>query len=279
MVAPAPKSHLNAMLTSRRCKPIERPEELALLHRAQDGDRRAMDRLVEANMKFVAAVARNYQNQGLSVEDLVQEGAVGLQRAIEKFNTASPNRLISYAVWWIRQRMLVALSEQSRSFKLPPRFGDLAMGIERARRRLEQKLNRTPTLDEIANEMEKPLDALGDAIVALTPVDSLDYMITEESALIDVVPGPEDSGEAYELDQQARNLRALLKHLDPVDQEILLRHYGILTGENETLADISERFDISRERVRQRAEKALEKLRPKAKKMNLFTPSSRKATP
>lgn len=279
MIAGQPKSHLHALLASRHCTPITRAAESVFLHRAQAGDRRAVDRLVLANMKFVAAVARNYQNQGLTMEDLIQEGAIGLQRAILKFNISTDNRLISYAVWWIRQAILMSLADQSRFQKIPQRYTETAGKMERVRRSLEQKLGRPPALDEIAEVMGVPVESLEVAIAVLTPTESLDVTVGDETLRIDLMPGPADTGAAFEETETQRNIRTLLKRLDPVDQEILMRHYGLKTGETETMAEIAEPLGLSRERIRQRQDKALERLRRPAEKMNLFTPSTRKVTP
>src|SRR4051812_27344030 len=140
MIAGQPKSHLPTLLASPRCKTIDEGSEQKFLDRVRTGDRRALDRLVEANMKFVTSVARNYQNQGLPLEDLVQEGAMGLQKAIRRFDSTEKCRLISYAVWWIRQAILMSLAEQSRFQKIPQRYTETAGRMERARRKLEQTL-------------------------------------------------------------------------------------------------------------------------------------------
>jgi RNA polymerase primary sigma factor len=244
-------------------------EESELAVRIRDGDQSALDRLVRCNLRFVVSVSRNYQNQGLPLSDLINEGNLGLIRAAKRFDERKNFRFISYAVWWIRQAILQALAEQSRIVKLPLNRVGTIHKIGKTQSRLEQRLNRLPYADEIAEELAINSREVRDAIRIGTSHLSLDAPVhsSKDSHLMDTIEDhkterPDDAMKGGAL---TREVDQILSELNEREREVVKLYYGIDTEIPHTLEEIGIRLDLTRERVRQLKEKALRRLKLSAK--------------
>jgi len=249
----------------KKAKTLTLKEEGELAIRIQQGDKRAINTLVEANLKFVVAVCRNYQYQGLSMGDLINEGNLGLLRAAKRFDGSMQFKFISYAVWWIRQGILTALAEQSRIMKISAGKVGVIHKIGKASQRLEQRLGRPPRLDEVADEMKlTEMEVTESLQLASTPL-SINKPVPGEAdgILEDFLEDTESPG----ADKDAMhsllkgNLNELLGTLDEREEQVLRLYYGIGRESSDTLEEIAQRFGLTRERVRQIKAKALERLR------------------
>jgi RNA polymerase primary sigma factor len=243
-------------------------EEVELAQRIRKGDRKALERLTKANLRFVVSVAKQYQNQGLSLSDLINEGNVGLIKAAEKFDETRGFKFISYAVWWIRQSILQAIAEQSRIVRLPLNQVGSVNKINRMLNKFEQENERRPSVGEIAEQTDLPEEKVGEAMLATTRHVSVDapFVDGEENSLLDVLVN-ENSPMA---DRQlvAESLHAeianALKMLHERERNIITAFYGI--GQPEmTLEEIGNKYGLTRERVRQIKEKAIRRLRNNTK--------------
>lgn len=239
-------------------------EEAELAQRIRKGDRRALERLTKANLRFVVSVAKQYQNQGLSLPDLINEGNVGLIKAAEKFDETRGFKFVSYAVWWIRQSILQALAEQSRIVRLPlNQVGNLNR-INRAFSKFEQMNERGPSTDELAGLLEMEAEQVDELLKVSGRHMSLEapFHEGEENSMLDVLPDegkPIDDG-AFEKESLRTEVYRTLARLSERERTILCMFYGI--GESEkTLEEIGLKLNLSRERVRQIKEKTLKKLR------------------
>lgn len=248
-------------------------DEVLLAQQIRKGDRRALDKLVRANLRFVVSVAKQYQNQGLSLPDLINEGNLGLIKAAEKFDETRGFKFISYAVWWIRQAILQALAEQSRIVRLPLNQVGSLNKINKALSKFEQENERKPSPTELAEQLNMPLDKVADTIKISGRHVSLDapFVEGEDNSLLDILVNDDSPTADNTLikDSLASEVkRALDTLLSERERDILRMYYGI--GSNEmTLEEIGERFGLTRERVRQIKEKALRKLRNSPKNKNL----------
>ncbi len=240
-------------------------EEVRLAIRIHKGDRQALDRLVRANLRFVVSVARNYQNQGLPLSDLINEGNLGLIRAARRFDETKNFKFISYAVWWIRQSILQALAEQSRIIKLPLNRVGTIHKIGKTQSRLEQKFHRLPYSSEIAEELSitelevQETMQIGNSHISLdSPVHA-----GEDSRLIDTLPDDErerpDNG-YMEISLQEEVNKAL-DSLDEREKEVVRLYFGIGEDMSHTLEEIGQKYNLTRERARQIKEKALRRLK------------------
>jgi RNA polymerase primary sigma factor len=243
-------------------------EEVQLARRIKKGDREALHELVQANLRFVVSVARQYVGRGLSLADLINEGNVGLIKAAERFDEKRGFRFISYAIWWIRQAILQALSEQTRVVRIPVNRAGKACRIDRAAQGLQQELGRNPTSEEIAEAMDTSVeDILEHQSYGLRAV-SLDAPASEDtetplgSLLTDEDACPPDQ-RVVDLDM-ARDVRRALGSLDRREQKILRDYFGIETGEGTTLEAIGKELGLTRERVRQLKERAIRKIRQRS---------------
>jgi len=244
---------------------LTREQEVALAKRVQAGDPNALDHLVRANLRFVVSVAKQYANQGLSLEDLINEGNLGLIRAAGRFDHGRGFKFISYAVWWVRQAMLQALAEQSRIVRLPLNRASALYRIGRAVRVLTQELGRQPTLDEIAKRVALPREEVRDTIGISNTYLSLDdpFEEDEDNSLMDCLPDdrsqqPDAVTFGHTLQE---DLRRALTVLEPREERILRLYFGIDCTEPLTLEEIGAQMGLTRERIRQIKEKALGKLR------------------
>ena len=239
--------------------------EVELAQRIRKGDKRALERLTKANLRFVVSVAKQYQNQGLSLPDLINEGNVGLIKAAEKFDETRGFKFISYAVWWIRQSILQAIAEQSRLVRLPLNQVGSVNKIARELNRFEQEHERKPSVDEIAERGDLPEDKIADAMKANSRHVSMDAPIAdgEDSSMIDFLAGGDSSNTDRELaiESLKAEVSRILKLLSDKEQKVVRAFFGIDGSPEMTLDEIGEKYNLTRERVRQIKEKALRRLR------------------
>jgi RNA polymerase primary sigma factor len=240
-------------------------QEIELGHRARAGDEDAVQQLVRANLRFVISVAKKYQNRGVSLIDLIQEGNVGLVTAARKFDPDQGVKFISYAVWWIRQAILAALANQGRAVRVPlNRASDLAR-IFRERERLKQELRRDPTLEEVAAaaaltpEVVQSLSTLNAAEIRLdAPIGDSDDSQLVERFMSDEAHEPEEAVEERLL---AEHIERALDTLTPRDARVVRLYFGLDGGREHTLEEIGNMLGVTRERVRQLRDRALKRLR------------------
>ncbi len=244
---------------------IDRNEEVRLAVEIRKGDEEALDKLVRSNLRFVVSVAKKYQNQGVPLSDLINEGNLGLIRAAHKFDETKGIKFISYAVWWIRQAILQALAEQSRIVRVPLNRAGALHRIGRRSSTLLQELGREPTVEEIADELEISREEVERTLAISQSHLSLDAPVTpgEDNRLLDYLPdqyspGPED--EAYERALK-ETVEEALSTLKEREAKILRLYFGLDDQEPMTLEEIGSLMGITRERVRQIKEKALLRLR------------------
>jgi RNA polymerase primary sigma factor len=254
---------------------IDRDEEARLARRIRESDTEALETLVRSNLRFVVAVAKKYQNQGVSLADLINEGNIGLIRAARKFDETKGIKFISYAVWWIRQAILQALAEQSRIVRVPLSRAGAVHRIGRRSSAMTQELGREPTLQEIAVELEVPEDEISHALAMSQVYLSLDAPLVpgEDGQLLDYLsdqfsPGPDD--DVYE-GALKRTIEEALSTLTEREAKVLRLYFGLGDTEPLTLEQIGESFGITRERVRQIKEKALLRLRHQSRARFLET--------
>ena len=239
-------------------------EEVELAQRIKKGDQEALEKLTKANLRFVVSVAKQYQNQGLSLPDLINEGNLGLIKAAEKFDETRGFKFISYAVWWIRQSILQALAEQSRIVRLPLNQVGSLNKINKAFARFEQEHERTPSAEELANELELPKEKVTDTLRVAGRHISVDapFADGEDNSLLDVLVNTDSPNADRGLinESLATEVERALEILTEREGDIIRYFFGIGCSEM-TLEEIGEKFDLTRERVRQIKEKAIRKLR------------------
>lgn len=243
-------------------------QEVELAQRIRKGDKRALERLTKANLRFVVSVAKQYQNQGLSLPDLINEGNVGLIKAAEKFDETRGFKFISYAVWWIRQSILQAIAEQSRLVRLPLNQMGSVNKITRELNKFEQEHERKPSVDEIAERVDLPEDKIADAMKANSRHVSMDAPIAdgEDSSLIDFLSGDSSNTDReLAIESLKAEVSRILKLLTDKEQKVLRAFFGIDGSPEMTLDEIGEKYNLTRERVRQIKEKALRRLRHNTK--------------
>lgn len=243
-------------------------QEVELAQRIRKGDKRALERLTKANLRFVVSVAKQYQNQGLSLPDLINEGNVGLIKAAEKFDETRGFKFISYAVWWIRQSILQAIAEQSRLVRLPLNQVGSVNKITRELNKFEQEHERKPSVDEIAERVDLPEDKIADAMKANSRHVSMDAPIAdgEDSSMIDFLAGDSsNTDKELAIESLKAEVSRILKLLTDKEQKVLRAFFGIDGSPEMTLDEIGEKYNLTRERVRQIKEKALRRLRHNTK--------------
>ena len=243
-------------------------QEVELAQRIRKGDKRALERLTKANLRFVVSVAKQYQNQGLSLPDLINEGNVGLIKAAEKFDETRGFKFISYAVWWIRQSILQAIAEQSRLVRLPLNQVGSVNKITRELNKFEQEHERKPSVDEIAERVDLPEDKIADAMKANSRHVSMDAPIAdgEDSSMIDFLSGDSSNTDReLAIESLKAEVSRILKLLTDKEQKVLRAFFGIDGPPEMTLDEIGEKYNLTRERVRQIKEKALRRLRHNTK--------------
>ena len=240
-------------------------EEVELAGRIRNGDMAARERLVNANLRFVVSVAKQYQNQGLSLPDLINEGNVGLIKAAEKFDETRGFKFISYAVWWIRQSILQALAEQARIVRLPLNQVGSLNKIQKAYSRFEQEFERRPSAEELAEELDMPIDKIAEVLRMQGRHVSMDapFVDGEDNSLIDVMENQDSPRADRGLINESltQEIDRALATLSEREQRIIRKFFGVGSGVQEkTLEEIGEEEGLTRERVRQIKEKALHNL-------------------
>jgi RNA polymerase primary sigma factor len=235
-----------------------------LAQRIKKGDQAALEKLTRANLRFVVSVAKQYQNQGLSLPDLINEGNLGLIKAAEKFDETRGFKFISYAVWWIRQSILQALAEQSRIVRLPLNQVGSLNKINKAFSKFEQENERKPSPEELADALELPADKVADTLRVSGRHISVDapFVEGEDNSLLDVLINNDspNADKALMMESLAREIERALATLTERESDIIRMFFGIGCQEM-TLEEIGERFGLTRERVRQIKEKAIRRLR------------------
>ena len=254
---------------------ITSEEEVILAQKIRDGDQAALERLTTANLRFVVSVAKQYQNNGLSLGDLINEGNLGLIKAAMRFDETRGFKFISYAVWWIRQSIMQAVAEQSRVIRLPLNKIGLLNKIKKARVILDQRLEREATIEEIAFEIEASEDEVKIALSTSNRTVSTDapFSSTEDMSLMDVIYNPDNPQPDKELMSSSLSIeiKRALSTLTDREKEVVTLFYGIGLNHGLTLEEIGEKYDLTRERVRQIKEKAIRRLRHASKSKILRT--------
>ncbi len=268
---------INPSITTRDSKALDRylqeigredlisvQDEVDLARRIREGDQKALDKLVRANLRFVVSVAKQYQNQGLSLPDLINEGNLGLIRAAQRFDETRGFKFISYAVWWVRQSILQALAEQSRIVRLPlNRVGSLNK-INKERSKFEQEFERIPSAEELAERLDIPADQVADTMKVSGRHISVDapFADGDENSLLDVLINDDTPTPDRVLNQESlsKEVDRALQQLDERERNIVKMFFGI-GGQEMTLEEIGAKYDLTRERVRQIKEKAIRRLK------------------
>ncbi len=244
---------------------ITADEEVELAKRIKQGDQTALEKLTRANLRFVVSVAKQYQNQGLSLPDLINEGNLGLIKAAKRFDETRGFKFISYAVWWIRQSILQALAEQSRLVRLPLNQVGSLNKIKKATSKLEQEYERKPSVDEIAELMEMPEYKIDKAMKITTKYISMDAPINPEddTKFLDVFVNDDGPSTDSTLMRESLNkeIQRSLATLTDKERDVINLYYGIGMNHGLTLEEIGAKFDLTRERVRQIKEKAIRRLK------------------
>lgn len=243
-------------------------EEVELAQRIRKGDRKALEKLTKANLRFVVSVAKQYQNQGLSLPDLINEGNVGLIKAAEKFDETRGFKFISYAVWWIRQSILQAIAEQSRIVRLPLNQVGSVNKINKALNKFEQENERRPSLEEISETVDMPQEKVDDAMKVSSRHVSVDapFSDNEDNSLLDVLVNSDSpmADNSLVLESLRAEINTALQVLNERERNIIEAFFGINQPEM-TLDEIGSKYGLTRERVRQIKEKALRRLRSSTK--------------
>ena len=239
-------------------------EEVELAQKIRKGDSQALDRLTRANLRFVVSVAKQYQNQGLSLPDLINEGNLGLIKAAQKFDETRGFKFISYAVWWIRQSILQALAEQARIVRLPLNQVGSLNRINKALSRFEQENERRPSAEELSKELDIPMEKISDTLKVSARHVSVDAPLSddEEGSLLDVRPNNDAPEADSSLNKESliQEINRALSRLSDRECDVVKRFFGIDCNEM-SLDEISEALSLSRERVRQIKEKAIRQLK------------------
>ncbi|MFC5283357.1 sigma-70 family RNA polymerase sigma factor [Pedobacter alpinus] len=243
---------------------ITAEEEVILAQKIREGDQAALERLTKTNLRFVVSVAKQYQNQGLTLGDLINEGNLGLIKAAKRFDETKGFKFISYAVWWIRQSILQAIAEQSRIVRLPlNQVGSLSK-ISKAFSRLEQEFEREPSPEELADTLETTVEKISDTLSNSGRHVSMDapFVQGEENTLLDVLENDNPDTDSNLIDESlSEEIKRSLSTLTEREREIIVLFFGLSTNHPLSLEEIGEKFNLTRERVRQIKDKALQRLR------------------
>lgn len=249
-------------------------EEVELAQQIKKGDRKALERLTKANLRFVVSVAKQYQNKGLSLPDLINEGNLGLIKAAEKYDETRGFKFISYAVWWIRQSILQAIAEQSRIVRLPLNQVGSVNRIARELNKFEQENERKPSVEEMADRIDLPEEKIAEAMKINTHHVSMDapFADGEDNSLLDFLPNTDSPSTDNVLNQESlrTEIGRVLDVLNDREQKVIKAFFGIGMQEM-TLEEIGDKYNLTRERVRQIKEKAIRRLRYNTKSKTLKT--------
>jgi len=249
-------------------------EEIALAKKVRGGDESALDKMTRANLRFVVSIAKRYQNQGLSLGDLINEGNIGLIKAAKRFDETRGFKFISYAVWWIRQSILQALAEQSRVVRLPLNRVGVMNRVNKTLSELEQKYEREPTAEEVADVLEMTSGDVSETIQMSSRHLSVDapFSGNDENSLLDVLreTGPYTEPDSPLIQESLKiEVSRVLHSLTERESEVIKLYFGLINERSMTLEEIGERFKLTRERVRQIKEKSIRKLRHASRSKNL----------
>jgi RNA polymerase primary sigma factor len=249
-------------------------EEVKLAKRIKQGDQSALDKLTKANLRFVVSVSKQYQNQGLSLPDLINEGNLGLIKAAQRFDETRGFKFISYAVWWIRQSILQALAEQSRIVRLPLNKVGLTNKIQKAFSQLEQEFEREPSAEELAELLDLEIDEVNATLGTSARHVSVDTPLSEgeDNTLIDVMENKNADRAETNIEHNeslTQEIERSMKSLTERQKEVICYFFGIGIDHPMTLEDIGEKFNLTRERVRQIKDKAITKMRTNSRSREL----------
>jgi RNA polymerase primary sigma factor len=255
---------------------ISPEEEVKLAVRIKQGDQKALEKLTKANLRFVVSVAKQYQNQGLTLPDLINEGNLGLIKAAQRFDETRGFKFISYAVWWIRQSILQALAEQSRIVRLPLNKVGLTNRIQKAYSQLEQEFEREPSAEELAEMLELDIEEVSSTLGIAARHVSVDTPLTEgeESTLLDILENHNAERAETNIEYKEslkQEIDRSMQSLTERQKEVICFFFGIGVDHPMSLEDIGQRFHLTRERVRQIKDKAITKLRTNQRSNSLRT--------
>ena len=244
---------------------INAAQEVALARQIKQGDKTALDKLVKANLRFVVSVARQYQNYGLPLLDMINEGNMGLMRAAKKFDETRGYKFISYAVWWIRQAIIQAIADQSRTVRVPVNRSEELRRIKQTSKYLQHELGRKPEIDEIAEEMDTTVAEINEALSSFSHCISLDVPFNhdDDRSLLDLLPDEMQTApdESAMLQFLKSDVGQVLGTLPVREAEVIRLYFGVGSDRSHTLEEIGVRFGLTRERIRQIKERALQRLR------------------
>lgn len=250
-------------------------EEVQLARRIQRGDEAAREHMIKANLRLVVKIARDYENYGLPLLDLINEGNIGLMRAVEKFDPRKGAKLSTYAAWWIKQSIRRALSDQGKTIRIPVHATDKLLHIRKAATRLEEELGREPTAEEIGEELDIPAKQVRQLQTAAIRPASLDAPLgdDESNRIADVIADERATSPYQDLEDKTNvdMVREVIGILDPREMTILRYRFGLDGGGEKTLEEVGEKFGVTRERIRQIQNVALRKLRKKIEKLDTVT--------
>ncbi len=254
---------------------ITADEEVELAQRIKAGDQIALEKLIKSNLRFVISVAKQYQNQGLTLPDLINEGNLGLIKAAQRFDETRGFKFISYAVWWIRQSILQALAEQSRIVRLPLNQVGSLNKLNKTFSKLEQQYERAPSSEELAEELDITEDKVNDTLKVGGRHVSMDapFQEGEDNSLLDVLINDDSPNADIDLMSESlhREIKRSLSTLSEREREVIILFFGIGMKHGLTLEEIGTKFDLTRERVRQIKEKAIRRLRQTSRSKILKT--------
>lgn len=250
-------------------------EEVELAKRIQKGDAKAREHMIKANLRLVVKIARDYEGYGLPLLDLINEGNIGLMRAVEKFDPKKGAKLSTYAAWWIKQSIRRALSDQSKTIRIPVHATDKLLHIRRTAVKLEEELGREPTAEEIGVELDIPAKQVRELQTAAIRPASLDAPLgdDETSRIADIIADERATTPYEDLEEKtnADLVRKIIGILDPREMTILRYRFGLDGGGEKTLEEVGEKFGVTRERIRQIQNVALKKLRRRIEKLEAIS--------